>query len=574
MQHSRRASQEMRAWTVLGLAVFAFAGTACYEGASGGADSDSGETDADPAGESGGSGGDEDQDHPAQGCGDVDPDSVVLHRLNRAEYDNTLRDLLGLSLSLSDNFPSESHVEGFDNNAGGLTTSPLHVEKYLAAATEAADATLADPTTRGNLIACEPAPGDEASCAEASLRAFVPRAWRRPVDDQEIESLVGVVTGTMADGGNFDTGMHNALRSVLLSPHFLFRPEPPPVDVQPGEVYSLDAYAIASRLSYFVWSSMPDDALFDAASTGELTKISEIEAQVRRMLADPKAEAFTRNFTGQWLHTRAMVEVRPNEDEYPSFDEALRADLEREPYAFIERALATGAPIRELLDAEYVTVNRRLAAHYGLPTEGLSDDTFDVVDTSGLGRGGVMRQGAFLSVTSHPTRTSPVKRGKWVIEQLLCIVPPPPPPGVEQLDDEGEPGATQREVFERHRSDPACSGCHALMDPIGFGLEHYDAIGAYRDLDNEVPVDASGELAGVAFEDAAGLIDVLADDPRFVPCLSRKMFTYGLGRTPTDADGCTLESITDHLAQEDGSLTDLIVLLAQSSAARKRKTQD
>lgn len=517
-------------------------------------------------------GADDSGDHPAAECDDVDPAHVVLHRLNRTEYDNTIRDLLGVDLGLSSVFPAESHVEGFDNNAQALTISPLHVEKYLAAAKDAAAAALADPTVGPGIVFCEPVGDDVRGCAEPIVRQLLPRAYRRPVTDEEVGRIASLVEMAVAEGSDFEEGVALALQAMLVSPNFLYRPEPPP-DAAQAEVFKLDAYALASRLSYFLWSSMPDDALFEAAESGALLDHEEIDEQVRRMLADPKAEAFTRNFVGQWLHVRAMAEAHPDEERFPAFDDALGAAMEEEAYRFFDEILRSGGSAADLLTAEFVLADRRLAEHYGLPTDGLVDGTFELVDVDPAQRGGLLRQGAFLTVTSHPTRTSPVQRGKWVVEQLLCTAPPPPPPGVEDLPQDPDPNATQREIFEQHRSDPACSGCHTLMDPIGFGLEGYDAVGTFRTTDNGLPLDTTGVLSGEEFDGAHELSAILAADPRYPECITRKVFTYALGRAPHEGDDCTIEAIATEVEAGDLDLVDLLVLIAQSPAATRQRNE-
>lgn len=521
------------------------------------------------AGEAGGGGGDDAGDHPAAACDDVDPGSVVLHRLNRAEYDNTVRDLLGVDLALADGFPAESHVEGFDNNAQALTFSPLHAEKYFAAAKDAVAATLDDAQLSETLVFCEPVGDDVRGCAEPVFREFLPRAYRRPATDAEVDRMVALVEDAIGSGETFEEGISEALTATLISPNFLYRPEPAPQDAAPGEAYRLPPYALASRLSYFLWSSMPDDALFEAAESGALADHDEIANQVRRMLADEKADAFTRNFVGQWLHARAMEEARPDASRFPAFDESLRTAMEEEAYAFFAKVLAEDRPLSDFLLADFVVVNRRLAEHYGLPSDGLGDE-FEPVELGNETRGGVLGQASFLTVTSHPTRTSPVKRGKWVIEQLLCTSPPPPPPGVEQLPEDVDPDATQREIFEQHRADPACSSCHALMDPIGFALEGYDAIGATRTSENGSLIETQGELSGVEFDDAAELAQILAEDSRYLPCVTKKVFTYAVGRAPDDRDECTVEAIAQALEGSDQSIVELLILIAQSPAGTQR----
>ncbi|MFE8603261.1 DUF1592 domain-containing protein [Archangium violaceum] len=502
-------------------------------------------------------------DNPA--CpGPRDPGRVTLHRLNRAEYDNTVRDLLGDTTRPARDFPADDHGYGFDNNADVLSLGPLLMEKYGAAAEKLAEASW--PRVR----TCTPDPADPLPCARLILEPFARRAWRRPVTPTEVDRLLAFLPLARAHGEGFDAGMKLALRAVLLSPHFLYRVEldPDPASTAP---HPLNAHELASRLSYFLWSSMPDEALLAAADAGTLRNPEELERQVRRMLADPKAEALVDNFAGQWLYTRALDELHPDPHLYP-FDDSLREAMRQETRLVFREFLLGDHPAKDLLDANFTYVNDRLARHYGLPPPGTSQMTR--VDLSAHPeRAGLFGQGSILAVTSHPDRTSPVKRGLWVLEQLLCKAPPPPPPNVEGLPPPVDPSMGIKQRMARHSSDPTCSGCHQLMDPIGYGLENFNPVGAWRQKEevSGAQVDPSGELpGGVRFKDGVELRTLLESDPGLERCIAQHLLTYGLGRGPTSADACTLDDIASKARTSGGRLSDLILSVIRSEAFTSR----
>ncbi|HSP79013.1 MAG TPA: DUF1592 domain-containing protein [Myxococcaceae bacterium] len=518
-------------------------------------------------------GGDGEEPPPPSACqGPVDPGRVPLHRLNRAEYDNTVRDLLGDTTRPARDFPADDHGYGYDNNATILSLSPLLMEKYATTAARLVeeawqrDATSTKPMVR----ICTPAVANPEPCGRKILERFARRAWRRPVTPQEVDRLMGFLELARAHGESFDAGMKLALRSVLVSPHFLFRVEvdPEPHSTQP---HALNDWELASRLSYFLWSTMPDDKLMAAAEAGKLSTPEELEQQVRRMLKDPKAQALVDNFAGQWLHTRALAYVNPDPT-YVSFDEPLREAMRQEIELFFREFLRGDRPVRDMLDADFTYLNDRLADHYGLPRPGTSE--MKRVSVAGHPeRAGLLGKGALLTVTSHPERTSPVRRGVWVLEQLLCKPPPPPPPNVPDL-----PGVdinlSVREQMRQHREDPACAGCHAMMDPIGYGLESFNVVGAWR-LNEEysgAPIDSSGQLpTGQSFQGVVELRGILKEDPHLTTCVAEHLLIYGLGRGTLESDQCLLEQVVQEAEARNGSLTDLIISLVRSVGFTHRR---
>lgn len=423
---------------------------------------------------------------------------------------------------------------------------------------------------RDQVLTCEPVVGDELGCADEILRAFAKRAWRRPLADEEVDGLVGLVDAGLTGGQSWDDSMSIALKAVLISPYFLFRVEidPEPTSLVP---HLVNDYELAARLSYFVWSTMPDDELTAQADAGLLGDPQALETQVRRMLQDPRAESLVTNFAGQWLYLRNLdSELAKDFDAFPDFDMELQASMKTEAEMFFRTFLTEGRSLRELLTADETFVDARLAEHYGLPVP--EGEGFERVSLAGLPRRGLLTQPGLMSVLSHSVTTSPVKRGKWVLEQLMCIIPPPPPPGVEVPPFEPVPGATTRELLEQHRADPNCASCHNLMDPIGLGFEHYDAVGRFRGDEQGLPIDASGNLpGGETFNDALEMVDLLADSDDFTFCTSRKTLTYALGRETDMGDLPYVEEIMADFEAADMTLEGLLVAVATNDTFRMRR---
>ncbi len=607
----------------------------------------------------------------------LDPGSPAIHRLNRAEHRNAVRDLLGLDLDHARDLPADDSGYGFDNIGDVLTVSPLHVEKYVAAARRVSrlvvgtgapvpvvqryrpaggpgwDGEIAglppntrggilfnhhfpfdaeyviqvrvrgrrapgmpppkldvrvdgarvrlldadfdaeeanqgsrifevrmalaagehevaagflteyarregagggttngvfvdyvlvggpyeatgpgDPESRRRLFVCRPAAGGpEAPCARRILTTLARRAYRRPVTDADVDPLMRLFAMGRADGGSFDHGVEMALSGVLVSPSFLFRAPAAPDGARPGDVYRLADLDLASRLSFFLWSSIPDEELLRTAEEGRLGTPDELRRQIARMLADPKARALVENFAGQWLHLRNVADWTPDPERFPHFDDGVRHAFQRETQLFLEHLVRDDRSVLEMIDADYTFLNEGLADFYGI--DGVEGGYFRQVPLAGTGRGGILTQGGVLMVTSYPTRTSPVLRGKWILENLLGAPPPPPPPDVPELEAEaGSSAGGLRAALERHRANPACAVCHARLDPLGFALESFDAVGAFRAEDEGVAVDASADLPdGTVIAGADGLRAMLLDRRReFVEALAEKLLTYAIGR--------------------------------------------
>jgi hypothetical protein len=503
----------------------------------------------------------------------ADPGRVTVHRLNRVEYNNTVRDLLGTARAPADDFPIDDRGSGFDNIADVLTLSPLHLDNYYTAAVGLVDEALTSAAQRSKLVTCDLA-AQGATCARKVLEAFVPLAWRRPVSSAEIDALMGAVNlaGTQADP--VEQGLKIALRAVLISPHFIFRVEtdPSPTTATP---HPLEQYEIASRLSYFLWSSMPDADLFAAAKAATLGQTSSLQAQVTRMLASPKAAAISDNFAGQWLYTRQIADATPDPKLFPAFDDSLRAAMKLEMEAMFREVVVNGMATDKLLTADFTFANDRLAKHYGLPAVGSATPV--KVSLAGTARGGILSQGGFLIVTSHQNRTSPTLRGKWIMNQLLCLTVPAPPPEVDTSIDPTKVMGTLRQQLEAHRTNPTCSACHKMMDPIGLGLENYDAIGAHRTTDNGLPIDSSGELPdGRRFSGGPDLANLVAADANFGRCLVEQLYTYALGRAPDTAtaghmDPAVLYGITQSFRANGYGFKDLVTQIATSPTFLNRR---
>ncbi len=645
----------------------------------------------------------------AEAAANPDPGAPAIHRLNRAEYRNAVRDLLGLDLDHARDLPSDDSGYGFDNIGDVLTVSPLHVEQYVAAARrvsrlavgsltprpvveryEPPDGTTDEaigglpPNERGGILfrhyfafdadytftiriggrrtagmpaplldvrvdgrrvrlidadfepeeanqltrnfeirlplpagdheigagflteyahsedggaetndyfvdyvlvggpydaagpgetdvqrrifVCRPAADEpEEPCAGRILQRLARRAYRRPVTAADIDPLLDLFAMGRADGERFEDGIEMALSGVLVSPSFLFRAPRAPDDAEPGSAYPLSDIDLASRLSFFLWSSIPDEELVDLAERGRLRDPAALDGQIARMLADPKAGALVENFGGQWLHLRNVADWTPDPVRFADFDDSLRYAFERETELFLEHVIREDRSVLELIDADYTFLNERLAGFYGI--DGVNGGYFRRVPLAGTGRGGVLTHGSVLMVTSYPTRTSPVLRGKWVLENLLGAPPPPPPPDVPALDAGAEASAgSLREALERHRANPACAACHAKLDPLGFALENFDAVGAYRTEDDGVTVEASGALPdGTLVDGPAGLRRVLRERrDEFVETLAAKLLTYAVGRGLESYDQPAVREIRRRVEAADYRFSALVSAIVDS----------
>ena len=438
-----------------------------------------------------------------------------------------------------------------------------------------------DTPARQALFTCRPASdatADEEACAEEILSSLARRAYRRPLESGDVATLMDFYRAGR-DGGSFDSGVQLALERVLISPDFLFRVERDPIDSRPGTAYALNDTALASRLSYFLWSSGPDDELLDLAEQGRLNDPEVLAQQARRMLADPRSKELVRNFAGQWLYLRNLRGVVPDAVVFPEFDENLRDAFLQETELFVESLIREDRSVLDLLAADYTFVNERLARHYGIP--GVYGTRFRRVALPAAvaeRRGGIFGHGSLLTVTSYPNRTSPVLRGKWVLANVLGTPPPPPPADVPDLPDRGEDGraATVRDRLQRHRESPACSVCHAPMDPLGLALENYDAVGKWRETgEASLPIDASGNLPdGTVFEGPAGLRTLLLERrEQFIGTLTEKLLAYALGRGPEYYDRPTVRAIARSAASDNYRWSSIITGIVQSTPFRMRRSE-
>jgi len=641
----------------------------------------------------------------------LDPGRVTAHRLNRNEYANTIRDLLGVEYRAQKDFPTDDSGEGFDNISDILTISPVLMEKYLAAAERIASrAVAADPlpkpfsveyaskdkrirrvdpssveashrvdfdgeytvrfalpgerpadakpvmlglwmdgkligsrmvetkpsglvffdpyseeemrlllpegdhlfragflnddyvkdlaprdrydrkrnkfidgivfvgpfqpkaapASRARILICDPNSGP--ACVDKIVGALARRAYRRPVSQAEVASLERFVRLAKAHGQSADQGIQLALQAILVSPDFLFRIEHDPNPTDPTAVHRISDIELASRLSYFLWSSMPDDELLDLAEAGKLHVPGALDAQVKRMLADPRASALADNFAAQWLETRNLDVVKPDPQKFPEWSPELRDAMRTETSLFFDYVLRENRPMADFLDSRYAFLNERLAHHYGI--EGVKGPEFRKVDLTTGERGGVLGQAGVLTVSSYATRTSVVIRGKYILQEILGTPPAPPPPDVPPLDEAAVgTSLSLRQQMEKHRSNAVCASCHSKMDPLGFGLENYDAVGKWRTLDGKFPVDSSGTLPnGKTFstpeEMRVALVSLL---PQFAHSLVEKLMIYALGRGIAPYDRPVIDQITGRLAEERYPFQTAIYEIVHSAPFQMRR---
>ncbi len=642
-----------------------------------------------------------------------DPGRVTARRLNRVEYTNTVRDLLGVDFRADRDFPADDSGHGFDNIGDVLTISPILMEKYLdAAAAISARAIGADPLpkpieaeyhtkdrrlrrvdrstveathrldfdgdyvvriglpgerpkdakpvtlafwmdgklihsmpvetkpsslvyfnpyseeefriflpagdhvfragfvnddfiqtldpkdyynnqknksmnmikfigpyaskterpSRKKILICDPNTG--AVCVDRILTSLARRAYRRPVTRSEVQSLIRFVNLAKSEGQSTEQGLQLAIRAMLASPHFLFRIERDPATADPAKPHPVSSLELASRLSYFLWSSMPDDELLRLAETGRLRTPAVLHAQIQRMLQDPKAAAFAENFAGQWLETRNLDSVKPDPQRFPEWNAELRDAMKTETRLFFEAVLKENLALTDFLDARFTFLNERLAKHYGI--EGVTGPEFRRVTLTTDQRGGILSHASVLTVSSYPTRTSPVIRGKYVLENILGTPPPPPPPDVPTLDEESVGNQLSlRQQMEKHRTNAVCASCHARMDVLGFGLENYDATGKWRTQDGKFPIDPAGTFPnGKSFTTPAEMRTLLKlDRDDFARCVTEKMLTYALGRGLERYDRKTVKEIVTKVAASGYKFQTLIHEIAGSLPFQMRRAE-
>jgi mono/diheme cytochrome c family protein len=498
-----------------------------------------------------------------------DPGRALIHRLGRVEYNNTVRDLFGVDIRPADSFPADGGGgAGFDNNAATLFIPPILMERYL----EAAGEVLAAAPAERLFIARPGGRLSQRGAAARILNHFGPRAFRRPFQKGEADRFLRLYDQSVEQGTGFEEGVRFALKALLVSPHFLFRVER---DAGGGEAHRINDYELATRLSYFLWSSLPDEELFRLAGRNRLRHPRVLNQQVRRMLRDPKAAAFAESFAGQWLRVRELDLVQPDARKFAAFTPELREAMYREPIEFFHALLRENQSLLRLLDSDHTFVNETLAAHYGV--EGVRGPEFRRVSLPDNTRGGVLTMAGVLTVTSYPHRTSPVLRGKWVLEEVLGADVPPPPPSAPGLagDETPREGLSFRQRLEKHRDKPECASCHARMDPIGFGLENFDGLGRWRDEIAGEKIDAAGVLTtGERFDGPVELKRLLlARREDFIRNLAEKMLSYSLGRGLEPYDIPTVRRVRRALEQDDYRAETLIREIVNSYPFQHRKSQ-
>jgi hypothetical protein len=509
---------------------------------------------------------------------------VMSRRLNRAEYNNSVRDLLGLDLRPGDLFPADgAGGEGFNNNGDALFTSPILMEKYLEAADVVLNVVLHDgkpdvaktgaliggalgisqeqvEVARQRILFLKPSdklkPRD---AAMAIVMRIARRAYRRPVDATEVERLLTMFDRAHERGDSFESSIRLALKAVLISPHFLFLAEPEP---EKEGIYRLGQFPLAARLSYFLWASLPDEELLGLAESGKLYDKDVMTRQVRRMLKDPKSKALGESFAMQWLGLEPLgTTVKPDARKFPQYDAALEVAMRDEAILLFHDVISNNNSLVTLLDADYTFVNERLSSHYGIPN--VTGPAMRRVTLTDRNRGGVLGLAAVHTVTSYPLRTSPVLRGKWVLEEILGSKVPPPPANVPSLppDDDKHEGLSFRQQLEQHRKNPECASCHSRMDPLGFGLENFDAVGRWRTELAGQKIDSTGVLpSGEKFSNPAELKAVLLKKKdEVVRNLSRKMLGYALGRSLNQFDQCVIDDAMKAM-RADGYKSETLIL--------------
>jgi hypothetical protein len=512
----------------------------------------------------------------ASACPAAQVAPTPLRRLTRFEYANTVRDLLGVDPSPANDLPADEVTNSFDNNARVLTVSSLHAEKYVLVSEALAAAAVQN---LGALTSCDVAARGEDTCAVELVRRFGRRAFRRPITPEDERLLMAAYTAGRT-GGSYAEGIEVMIRAALQSPHLLYRLEitPPASAGQP--LIPLNPFELATRLSYLVWSSGPDDALLDAASNGGLATPEQLAAKARAMLADPKARPALANFFTQWTSVSRLGIVSKDSERFPEFTPALRDAMARELPAFVEHVLwSADRALATLLTAPVGFVSGPLAELYGVaaPPGSATAPTL-VTLPQDQGRAGILTLAGFLSVQGHPDQTSPVLRGKFVRAMLLCQPPPPPPPDVDISVPDIDQGGTARERFSAHlTAGTSCNGCHGLMDPLGLAFEHFDAMGRYRETDNGRPIDVSGDVIAVNDAALAGpfhgvrqLADKLAASNDVRDCVATQWFRFAAGRSELGADACSLETLRGAFAASGGDLVELVVAMTQTDAFRYR----
>lgn len=498
-------------------------------------------------------------------CTTPQPGKAPLRRMTRSEYNATVRDLLGDDTKPARDFALEEEALGFNNNAANLVTSAALAEKYMLAAEGIAARAI---TTGSPQIGCDPVALGAEACARQFIERFGKRAYRRPLRSEESAQLLEQFTLGSADG-TFEEGLQLVVQTALQSPQFLYRVELGQPALGGEAVVKLDGWETASRLSYLLWGSMPDDALFAAAEQGSLATPAQIEAQARRMLEDPKAHEAVANFHEQWLDYDRIANVGKDAATYPSWSPEIGSLMHEETRQFLDDVVfGPSGGLGALLTSPTTFLNEKLATFYGVT--GATGEGFQRVTLDPAQRAGVLTLGTLLTINAHSNQTSPVHRGKLVRERLLCANIPPPPPNVMVKAPEPDPNSTARQRFAQHSMDPSCKGCHTLMDPIGFGFESFDGMGRFRTVDGSAPIDASGDLVGTDvdghFNGVSELAAKLSQSQQVASCYATQWFRFAYGRGESDADTCSLAALRTRLQASSGNIKELLVALTQTDA--------
>jgi hypothetical protein len=524
-------------------------------------------------------------DLPESCTGPISPGPSPVRRLTQTEYNNTVFQLLGDQTYPANRFAPDEEANGFTNQASALVVSPLLAEQYLTAA-EGLASRHAEGLLTQELPACTGASVSASACNDAAgafIREFGKKAFRRPLTEEEVQTHADLfVQGTTLGTGSYDAriGVEVVIQAMLQSPHFLYRVEFGRPEAVEGDIVELTSYEMASRLSYLFWGTMPDAALFDAADRDELRTPEQIEAQARRMLGAPRAREAVKNFHRQWLGLDEIATIAATGKDrtvYPDYSEAMLPLLQEETERFLDHAIfEANASVEDLYTAPYSMMNGELAAFYGI--QGVPADAgFQRVELDPDKYAGFLTQAGLLALHSKTDGSSPIHRGKFVRERLLCQAPPPPP-DVVPPPPTVDPTKTTREQYVQHEADPACAACHQWMDPLGFGFEHFDALGRYRADQNGLAIDATGEInftdeVGIdgPFDGVVELADRLGQSSRVRECVSKQWFRYAYGRTETQADTCSMDLVNLRFSDSGYDIKELLVVLTQTNAFRYRQ---
>lgn len=513
----------------------------------------------------------------------IDPGPAGLRRLTRTEYNRTVRDLFQINFDAGTaaGLPEDVNAEGYDNLSATLTLSTALMEKYFTAADKVIDHLFSGgPQNRRAVFFLKPEKDvTERDAARKIITRLAHRAFRRPPRSEDVDRLLGFYDRAIGRGDNFENGVRAMLKPMLVSPQFLFRIEEDRKASGEARGANVDDHELAVRLSYFLWSTMPDDALLAVADQGKLSDPAVLEAQVKRMLADRKARALTENFAAQWLQLKKLRNARPSPEFFPTFNNRLKDAMYQETVTFVDKLREEDKSILDLLDADYTFVNDVLAQHYGI-ADVKGPELRRVALKPEHHRGGLLAMASVLTMTSHTFRTSPTQRGKYILEVVFGTPPPPPPPNVGMIKDD-KPGkkkdvTTFREQLAQHATQASCAGCHRKIDPLGFALDNFNAVGAWRESTKEQPLDVSGVLpTGEKINGVADLKKVLKErQPEFARNLAEQMLIYALGRELDHYDECTIRDVVAQVQKSDHRFSSLVLGIVKSVPFRQRRTAE